>query len=429
MTLSGEASVRNIQEMATLCTNLTWRDVGWRKWAYGVRVTSPAPFRATLAASLSAVLLGTALSAGGIVVGGIGSSASAATDPAPTSKPDVTAKIVGGRVANRAATPWFLQMHLDDPGGSSLCGATAISSRWAVTAAHCVISTAGRIRIGRGKTAILVNPVERNQGPRYYISRVVVHPGYRPANVLQLNDIALIQTDRPMRVAGLALNGSPNLPAEGTSAQVFGFGLRISGAYNSFPTKLHYGNVDVLAGPTGPCGEYGSSFRAALQLCAGLPQGGIDSCQGDSGGPLIANVGGRPRLVGIVSSGTDCALAEYPGIYTRVSTYAPWIRQFIAGNVAVQSSCLGSGCVLRRGQSTRVTLTNVSLTGARYRVLGGAGLASVSRRAGLLPSGRRAGISIRVTTPTKRCIGLAVVATGTPLKRVIIGANGRGGCR
>ncbi len=52
-------------------------------------------------------------------------------------------------------------------------------------------------------------------------------------------------------------------------------------------------------------------------VCAGFPEGGVDTCQGDSGGPIVA--GGK--LIGATSWGRGCALAGYPGVYSRVASY------------------------------------------------------------------------------------------------------------
>lgn len=54
-------------------------------------------------------------------------------------------------------------------------------------------------------------------------------------------------------------------------------------------------------------------------FCAGM--GGTDSCQGDSGGPAVIN----NELVGVVSFGKGCAMAQYPGVYTKVRNYIDWI--------------------------------------------------------------------------------------------------------
>jgi len=63
-------------------------------------------------------------------------------------------------------------------------------------------------------------------------------------------------------------------------------------------------------------------------ICAAIPAGGKDSCQGDSGGPLFTPR--NEKLVGVVSWGVGCALAQFPGVYARVSLYVDFIAS-IAG--------------------------------------------------------------------------------------------------
>ena len=67
------------------------------------------------------------------------------------------------------------------------------------------------------------------------------------------------------------------------------------------------------------------------QMCAGYPEGGIDTCQGDSGGPLSCMHDGVWVVDGIVSWGFGCAEANSPGIYTRVSNseILNWINSYL----------------------------------------------------------------------------------------------------
>ncbi|XP_063597281.1 trypsin epsilon-like [Penaeus indicus] len=51
-----------------------------------------------------------------------------------------------------------------------------------------------------------------------------------------------------------------------------------------------------------------------------------DACQGDSGGPLVVLESDSYTQIGVVSWGIGCAEADYPGIYTRVSSYMRWIK-------------------------------------------------------------------------------------------------------
>lgn len=66
--------------------------------------------------------------------------------------------------------------------------------------------------------------------------------------------------------------------------------------------------------------------RDESQICAGIS--GMGSCFGDSGGPLMNEFENkRMVLEGIVSyGGRECASPTFPGVCTRVRTFASWIE-------------------------------------------------------------------------------------------------------
>jgi secreted trypsin-like serine protease len=65
-------------------------------------------------------------------------------------------------------------------------------------------------------------------------------------------------------------------------------------------------------------------------LCVASDETDQDSCQGDSGGPLTR----EGVLVGLVSSGVGCGRKGVPALYTRVETYADWVRLGMTGSPA-----------------------------------------------------------------------------------------------
>ena len=77
------------------------------------------------------------------------------------------------------------------------------------------------------------------------------------------------------------------------------------------------------------CAGAYDDFDAITMICAGYPQGGVDTCQGDSGGPLFGQAAdGGLRVVGATSFGEGCARPGKPGVYARVGDQVlrEWIR-------------------------------------------------------------------------------------------------------
>jgi secreted trypsin-like serine protease len=256
---------------------------------------------------------------------------------------DIDTAIVGGTPTDNTAVPWHAAVITERPTGTFICGGSILSERWIVTAAHC-LDRATAVFVATG-VSTLPTAARESQPAR----RIVIHPGFTRSTFA--NDIALIELSTPVFLDGVTrreinLPGllAPTWPEAGTAARISGWGTTQAYPPNSpnpgrISDQLRQATALVLGSPDDPnCGNYGSGFRADMMLCAGAPAGGIDACQGDSGGPLAVPIGPSWFLAGIVSFGSGCGTAGYPGVYTRVTTYLSWIAQTTG---IVTCSCTG----------------------------------------------------------------------------------------
>ncbi len=242
--------------------------------------------------------------------------------------PPPASAIVGGEPTSINEVPWQALVVVVPE--NRLCGGSIVDAGWIATAAHCVVGIrADQIDAHVGITSIS----ERSAASRVQISEVIVHPEWDATRFR--NDIALLRIATPVafnaRVQAIALPvglDAATWPPAGTPAITSGWGATQFGGSPS--NQLRRTQVQILGGPGDvPCGQYGANFDVGVEICAGVPAGGVDACQGDSGSPLTIDASGIPVLAGLTSVGFECGRADFPGIFTRVTSFISWLQQYV----------------------------------------------------------------------------------------------------
>jgi secreted trypsin-like serine protease len=221
--------------------------------------------------------------------------------------------IVGGQPAKIAEHPWVV--YLIDKQGNQFCGGTIAKANKIVTAAHCVSGEKPEnVQVVAGRES-----KQSQDGKIAKVTGIWVHPGFQNAN--SGSDVAVVTVDQDLPQQPLPVAGKEDRPLyePGKMSMVLGWGATAEGGQAS--ENLQKAEVPLVSDQE--CQKAYPQYKADAMVCAGLPQGGVDSCQGDSGGPLVVD----NKLVGIVSTGNGCARPNAPGIYTRVATYHDDVQQ------------------------------------------------------------------------------------------------------
>jgi len=260
----------------------------------------------------------------------------------------VSKRIVGGQTSESGEWPWLVTMQLarnDSTYYEHLCGGSLISSQWVLTAAHCfeslwadfLTSDPNFWRMRMGEHHLFEHDESQLE---LDTEKIILHPARNPPETFN-NDIALVKLASPVqlneRVNVICLPSANEVFPTGTNCLTAGWGHTVEAGVVS--NVVNHVSVPIVDQDL--CNQLYANISQKIRLtisydmmCAGLTEGGRDACQYDSGGPLVYYDVDEQRwlLIGVVSTGYGCARAGFPGIYTKVSEFIPWIEQTIANN-------------------------------------------------------------------------------------------------
>jgi trypsin len=215
------------------------------------------------------------------------------------------------------------------------CTGTLIAPNTVLTAGHCSSIDAGTVGTPVSWPAQLVNVkiggTRAGEGESRGVSKITAHANYLATSGYDISLLTLSSnsTKAPTKVSG---SGETSLWAPSTLETIVGWGVTSEGG--SAPNVLQEAEVPITTDAY--CGGAYGDFNATTMICAGYPQGGVDTCQGDSGGPMFGKLtDGTLRVVGTTSFGEGCARPNKPGVYGRVgdTTLREWIRTRVPGGV------------------------------------------------------------------------------------------------
>lgn len=248
----------------------------------------------------------------------------------------------GGTTIQRGTWPWLVSVYsYSDIRLGFRCGATLISHKLVVTAAHCFFDVHNR-QIKTEDVVVILGQynLKRPQDTGseiLYPKSVNIHPNYRKRNSIDSDIAVLVLADNVrfttyVRPACLWDQNDSKDNIVGEIGLTAGWGRDENGKfYTELPKQAE---IPVVSDET--CinsNDVFSKLVSEVSFCAGWRNGTEGPCNGDSGGPLLFQRRGRWTLRGVVSTAlyidntNICDLNEYV-VFTDVAKFRDWIMSF-----------------------------------------------------------------------------------------------------
>ncbi|XP_014784049.1 mast cell protease 1A [Octopus bimaculoides] len=231
-------------------------------------------------------------------------------------------QIVGGSNALNCEFPHMVYIDIKLRDRDSFCGATLLSDKWVLTAAHCLDGDVIGVDAHIGSTN------KKNASQVIKARQWIPHPEYSLTHTV-VHDVAVLELSQKVRLGRCV---SPlKLPNKGDTyygtCTAAGWGQ--TGNHGIFPDKLQRTRINII--PTSECQKQAAGITAEQHICVGDNKDkGKNVCGGDSGGGLVCRRKSDNAYVvaGIASYVFDCDKGF--GVYANVANFLDYIKAYMS---------------------------------------------------------------------------------------------------